>query len=168
MEIAEKVRHLIEPVVCDAGLELVDVVFTFEMGARVLRLFVDRPDGGVTLDELGDISPEISRLLDVEDMIPGHYTLEVSSPGLDRPLVKEKDFVRYVGKNVRIRTKEPIEGRRNFKARLKGIFEGVVYITDNDGNDWRIELKNIDKARLEIELQGTHPKRMGRGGILIL
>lgn len=144
-------RALAEPLLTDLGFELVDVVFATEYGRKVLRFFIDKP-GGVTIDDCTQASRELSTLLDVEDPIPQRYTLEVSSPGLDRPLVKEKDFIRYAGKKVRIKTKEPIEGRRNFKATIDSVGDGSISVTDFDGRRFVIELARIDRARLEIEI----------------
>lgn len=147
----DKLRALAEPLLTDLGFELVDVVFATEYGRKVLRFFIDKP-GGVTLDDCTQASRELSTLLDVEDPIPQRYTLEVSSPGLDRPLVKEKDFIRYAGKKVRIKTKEPIEGRRNFKATIDSVGDKSISVTDFDGRRFVIELARIDRARLEIEI----------------
>lgn len=147
----EKLRALAAPLLTDLGFELVDVVLATEYGRKVLRFFIDKP-GGVTIDDCAEASREISTLLDVEDPIPQRYTLEVSSPGLDRPLVKEADFVRYTGKKARIKTREPIEGRRNFKATIDGAGDGKVSVTDFDGRRFVIEIAEIDRARLEIEI----------------
>ncbi|MBI5588016.1 MAG: ribosome maturation factor RimP [Deltaproteobacteria bacterium] len=147
----EKIRAVAGPLLADLGFELVDVVYATEHGRKVLRFFIDKP-GGVTIDDCGDVSRELSTLLDVEDPIPQKYTLEVSSPGLDRPLVKEKDFVRFTGKKVKIKTKEPLEGRKNFKATIDSVEDGRVAVTDFDGKKFVIDLANIDRARLEIEI----------------
>ncbi len=140
-----------EPLLTDLGFELVDVVFATEYGRKVLRFFIDKP-GGVTIDDCTQASRDLSTLLDVQDPIPQRYTLEVSSPGLDRPLVKEKDFIRYAGKKVKIKTKEPIEGRRNFKATIDSVGDKSISVTDFDGRRFVIELAQIDRARLEIEI----------------
>lgn len=147
----DRLRSLVEPLLVDLGLELVDVVLATEHGRTVLRFLIDKPNG-VTIDDCTDASREISTLLDVEDPIPQRYNLEVSSPGLDRPLVKEKDFTRYIGKKAKIKTREPIEGRRNFKATIESVSGGRVYVTDFDGRRFVIEIAGIEKARLEIEI----------------
>ena len=148
--IEEKVRALAEPLLADKGMELVDLVFVTEHGRHVLRIFIDKP-GGVNVDDCGDFSKEFSTILDVDDPIPQRYMLEVSSPGLDRPLVKEADFKRFAGKKTKIKAKEAIEGRRNFKAVIDGVAEGKVFVTDFDGKKFEIALSNIERARLEIE-----------------
>ncbi len=144
--LAEKVKELAEPVVDELGLELVDVVYATESGRRILRVIIDGP-GGVTIDDCTMVSRELGTLLDVES-----YSLEVSSPGLDRPLVREKDFRNAVGKKIRLRTKEPLDGRRNFRAVLVGVGDDSVTLEDSEGRLWKIELSNIDKARLEVVL----------------
>ncbi len=149
--LAEKVKELAEPVVDELGLELVDVVYATESGRRILRVIIDGP-GGVTIDDCTMVSRELGTLLDVEDVVPESYSLEVSSPGLDRPLVREKDFRNAVGKNIRLRTKEPLDGRRNFRAVLVGVGDDSVTLEDSEGRLWKIELSNIDKARLEVVL----------------
>ncbi len=153
LDVEQRVAGLVGPLLDERGLELVDVDFTVEHGRHVLRIYIDRP-GGVTLGDCTDISRELSTLLDVEDFIPGSYTLEVSSPGLDRPLKSERDFSRHIGGKVRIRTKEPVgaRGRRNFKAVIKDVKDGAVTVTDSNGTDWEIDISNIERARLEIVL----------------
>ncbi|MFQ5736550.1 MAG: ribosome maturation factor RimP [Thermodesulfobacteriota bacterium] len=145
-----RVIALARPVVEGLGMELVDVAFVTEHGRRVLRVTIDKP-GGVTVDDCGDISRELGTILDVEDPIPQRYTLEVSSPGLDRPLTGEKDFVRFTGRKARIKARKAVEGRKNFKATIDSVENGVVTVTDFDGRVFDIALSNIDRARLEVE-----------------
>ena len=147
----DRIRGLAEPVAEGLGLEIVDVIYTAEYGKRILRVFIDKA-GGVTVEDCSNLSRELGTVLDVEDPIPQSYALEVSSPGLDRLLTKEKDFKRFTGKKVRIRTKEALEGRKNFKATITGSDDGRVLIKDADGRVWEILLSNIEKARLEIEI----------------
>lgn len=145
-----KARDLIEPVVASLGMELVDVVFVQEHGSPILRIYADK-EGGITIGDITDISREISTVLDVEDFIDKKYMLEVSSPGLDRPLTKPEHFEKVVGKKIRVRIKEAMDGRRNFKGTLDSCTDDMLKITDNDGVEFEIELGNVDKARLEIE-----------------
>lgn len=149
--IEDKIRALASPVAEGFGLELVDVTFTSEFGRRILRIYIDKPEG-VTVDDCERVSREMSTLLDVEDPIPQNYNLEVSSPGLDRPLKTEKDFVRFIGRRARIRSKEALDGRRNFKAVIDGAGDGQVSVTDFDGKKFTIAISNIDRAKLEIEI----------------
>jgi len=106
----------------------------------------------VTVEDCERVSRELSTVLDVEDPIPQNYNLEVSSPGLDRPLKTERDFARFVGRRARIRSKEALEGRRNFKAVIDEASGGEVRVTDFDGKKFTIPLSNIDRAKLEIEI----------------
>ncbi len=148
-DIAKKVMALAKPLIDELGLELVDVVFTAEHGRSVLRILIDKP-GGVNLDDCRFVSRELGTVLDVEDIIEQSYSLEVSSPGLDRPLKREKDFIKAVGKKINIRTREALEGRRNFKAVIDGVREGKVIVTDSEGRQWEIDVENIEKARCEV------------------
>jgi ribosome maturation factor RimP len=110
---------------------------------------MDRP-GGVTLDDCARVSREIGVLIDVKDLIPERYVLEVSSPGLNRRLKKEKDFVWAMGKKVKVRMKSPMEGRRNFTGRLSGMKEGTI-VVEVDQKETALPMKGIDKANLVYE-----------------
>ncbi len=154
METISSVKALADPLACDLELELVEVEFQQEQGGWVLRLYVDK-DGGVTLDDCQKMSRELGILLDVKDVIGGSYNLEVSSPGLNRPLTSEKDFVRYRGEMVRVKVKEAIGGRMNFSGRLKGVEDGKVIVTGSEECEWHIEMANIQKAKLNVTI-GTH------------
>ena len=146
-----KVRALAASVMEGMGLELVDVSYVTEHGRRILRLFIDKP-GGVTIDDCSSVSREFGTVLDVQDLMPGRYTLEVSSPWLDRPLFGEKDYVRFVGKKAKITTKTAIDGRKNFKATIKGVEAGKVTVLDWDGKEFALEISDILKARLIVEI----------------
>ena len=149
-DLSEKVKALAEPIVQGLGLELVDVEYISGRGRAIVRIFIDKP-GGVTLDDCVEVSREVGCVLDVEDIIPSSYNLEVSSPGLTRPLTREKDFVWALGKEVNIRTREPVEGRCDFKkVRVERVVDGMVMVVDAKGDSWEIELSNIKKARLEF------------------
>src|SRR5262249_51218972 len=119
-ELVDGLRPTIERIVAFAGMELVHMEARPESGGMVLPLFIDR-EGGVPLDRWAVVSRQVSAQLDLEDPIPGRYTLEVSSPGLDRPLVRDRDFERFEGNAVRIETAAPLQGRRHFRGRLGGI-----------------------------------------------
>ncbi|MGB9682060.1 MAG: ribosome maturation factor RimP [bacterium] len=138
-------------VIEDMGYELVDIEYTKERGGWVLRLFVDRIDGNITLRDCENISQVVSLLLDEIDPIPYSYNLEVFSPGLDRPLKKIKDFVRFIGHKVQLKLKDPIEGARNIKGIIKEVDNTKVLI-DREGTILVIPFENILKARLEIDL----------------
>ncbi len=149
-ELEDRVRALAEMFLSSLGMELVDVGYASEHGRRILRLFIDRP-GGVTIDDCANVSRELGTILDVEDVMPERYVLEVSSPGLDRPLKKEKEFIRFAGKKARIRTKAPINGQRNFLAVIKGCEGGLLRIEDADGRSFALSLSDIEKASLVME-----------------
>src|SRR6266849_2237658 len=116
--VTQRVWELAEPLALAGGLELVDVQYRPEGGRIVVRLLIDRPAGGVTLDELTRVSRELGDLLDAHDAIPGRYHLECSSPGVNRPLLRPAHFARAVGRRVRLQTREPISGRRHFHGTL--------------------------------------------------
>jgi len=138
--------QLLEPVVTGLGYELVEIEYNPSARHGLLRLYIDHEDG-IQLDDCTDVSNQVSALLDVEDPIPGHYNLEVSSPGLDRPLRGVRDFERFCGEIVKLRTGMAIDGRRNFKGRLRGV-EGDQISIECDGKLFSLPLRSIEKARL--------------------
>ncbi|MBT8128937.1 MAG: ribosome maturation factor RimP [Gammaproteobacteria bacterium] len=140
---------LLEPVVTGLGYELVEIEYNPSARHGLLRLYIDHEDG-IQLDDCTDVSNQVSALLDVEDPIPGQYNLEVSSPGLDRPLRGIEDYERFNGEIVKIRTGMAIDGRRNFKGRLLGI-EGDAINIECDGQQFLLPLASIEKARLVPE-----------------
>jgi len=140
------VSDLCQPVAESYGLELVQVQYRREDHGWVLRILVDRP-GGISVDECGELSREISDLLDVEDIIDNSYNLEVSSPGLDRPLVKPEDFGRFAGQEIMLKTTSPVEGRRNFKGLLAGIKDEIVML-EVEGKKYEINWSLVQKANL--------------------
>ncbi len=150
-EIPERVRILAEPILAEQGLELVEVEFRREAHGWVLRLYMDRP-GGVTLDDCQRVSEELGDHLDVEDFIDHPYHLEVSSPGLDRPLARPEHFSRFAGKAAKITTREDIGGRHNFRGCLAGLQGEAALLDLPDGQRVTIPLDLILRARLEMEL----------------
>ena len=141
----ERLIELLEPAVAAMGLELADI--DVHLGRRgLLRLFIDRP-GGVTVDDCQRVSEQVGALLDVEDPLPGSYTLEVSSPGFDRRLRTLAHFERFVGERVRIEMRDALEGRRNFTGTLTGVESGSALV-EVDGEVWRLPLNDIAVARL--------------------
>jgi ribosome maturation factor RimP len=149
--IEQKAESILGPLLKAEGFSLVAVDYKWEQRGWVLRVYVDK-EGGVTLDDCARVSWEFGQLLDVEDMIPTSYRLEVSSPGLDRPLKKEADFVKYSGRRVRIKTKDQVSGRRNFKGDLLGCAEGKVMVQVEGSEVFTIPFSSILKANLEVEL----------------
>ncbi len=150
-DVPVRVRRLAEPILTERGLELVEVEFRRESHGWVLRVYMDKP-GGVTLDDCQVVSEELSDHLDVEDLIDHPYHLEVSSPGLDRPLTRPADYLRYAGQAVRIATRSSLDGRHNFRGRLAGLEDGRVLLDLPDGGRASIPLELILRARLEPTL----------------
>lgn len=142
----QRVRSIIEPVLGPLGYELVDAKWFTEHGRRILRIFVDR-EGGVSIGDCERISREVETLLEVEGILGERSVLEVSSPGLDRPLTKEAHFVQYAGKSAAITTSQPIEGRRHYKGLLKGLENGEIVI-EIDRKDYRVPLALVERAHL--------------------
>lgn len=147
--VAEKVIPLVVTILEQMGTELVDLEYRREGSGWVLRLFIDR-DGGVTLDDCADISRAVEAILDADDIIPHEYNLEVSSPGLNRPLKKDADFRRFIGRSARVKTFEVIDGSRNFKGRIEGCEDSVVAL-NVEGTVHNIPLNKIAKANIEYE-----------------
>lgn len=147
--ISGQVTALVEPVLDEMGFELVDVEYLGAGGRRVLRIYMDRP-GGVNLDDCARVSREISVLIDVKDLVPESYVLEVSSPGLNRRLKKEKDFVWAMGKKVKVRMKDPLKGRRNFAGRLEDMKEGMIVVALDQGRT-ELLIQDIEKATVVYE-----------------
>ena len=150
----EIVRNAAERVTSGRGFELVDVEVKRERGGHFVRLYVDK-EGGIGLDELQSVSEEVSAILDAEDPIDTTYTLEVSSPGLDRPLKDEADYRRFVGRLVKLSSYEPWEGRRHWTGRLQSVADGSVTVTleKEKGATARIPLEKIAHGRLEVEFK---------------
>lgn len=131
--LAADVAAIVEPVLADLGFRLVRVKIQGDGRDRIVQLMAERPDGSITVDDCETISKGISPVLDVADPIPGAYRLEVSSPGIDRPLVRPSDFEDWSGHEAKIELKEPIEGRRRFKGVLEGFEDGEVRIEADTG-----------------------------------
>jgi ribosome maturation factor RimP len=148
-EILDQVRSMVDPILLNEGMELVDIEYRRESKGWVLRLILDK-EGGVTLDDCTRVSQEVGRNLDVEDFIQTPYTLEVSSPGLTRPLKTEKDFMKYCNRLIKVKTVDPVENRRQFKGELLGVIQGQIEIKV-EGEVFQISLSNVAKANLEIE-----------------
>jgi len=142
--------ELFEPVVEGLGYDLIEIEHYPNPKHGVLRLYIDKPDGGVHIDDCTQVSRQISALIDVEDPVRGQFNLEVSSPGLDRPLRKLRDFQRFTGSLVSLKTAVPMDGQRNFKGRLLEASEELVVI-ETDAEEISIPMRSIDKARIVPE-----------------
>ena len=147
--VAERVWEIAEPLVTHEGLEMVDVEFRRESRGMVLRLYLDR-EGGVSLDDLSRVSRQLGDLLDVHNTVPGPYTLEVSSPGINRRLRRHDHFRRYLGKRVRVRTAGPVEGRRGFVGTLQSVETDGIVLAEA-GQAHAIRFTDIAQANYEPE-----------------
>lgn len=151
--VEEKAMSLLEPIVAAEGLELIDLEFLREREGWVLRLFIDKPGGRVGLDECSQVSRAVDPVLDVEDIVPNEYNLEVSSPGVNRPLKKPAHYERVKGQKVKVKTYGPIGDppRKNFAGTLTEVTgEGIAVDVEGAGA-FRIPFKDIAKANLEFE-----------------
>lgn len=149
--VRDQVFNIANPVIEDIGFELVDVEYLSMNGRWILRLYIDR-EGGITIDDCVSISRELGDLLDVKDIINHEYVLEVSSPGLNRPLKREKDFVKFIGKKIKCKMKDPLEGQKNFSGRLKDFKEGTIFLETENGL-FELSFLDIEKANLIYEFR---------------
>jgi ribosome maturation factor RimP len=150
-EVTAKVLEIAERVGASEGLEIVEVQLLGGGGARVLRIFIDKP-GGVTHADCETISQNVGTILDIEDVIPGaHYTLEVSSPGVERKLTKPRDFERFVGQKVKVALREPVENQRHYMGTLKSFTEGILTLEPAPGRSVQFPLEQVEKASLKFE-----------------
>ena len=147
--ITQRVWGLAEPVEVTAGLELVDVQYRTEGGRVVLRLLIDRPSGGVTIDELARVSREVGHLLDAHEAVPGRYNLECSSPGLNRPLIKPEHFRRATGQRVYVRMRNPVEGRRQFRGVLFAADDAAATVDDAEAGRVALPIADVERANIE-------------------
>jgi ribosome maturation factor RimP len=149
--IAAKVQELAERVAIDHGLELVHAEVAGPENKPIVRIFIDKPQG-VTHEDCAEVSTHLGTILDVEDFIHASYTLEVSSPGLERGLYKRADYERFAGHNVKMKARQPIEGQRNFRGRLLGLDGNDVLFDDRTNGQVRVPLDLITKANLEVDV----------------
>lgn len=150
MESQELVRRAwgeLEPHLIEQGFELVELEFAQQGGRGVLRLYVDR-SGGVTIDDCVAVSQLLGPVLDAAEFISDSYVLEVSSPGIDRPLRKPEDFQRFAGERVVLKSQLPVNGRKKFKGVLQGVMDGAVRVAC-DGQEYAIAIENVQRANLD-------------------
>src|SRR5256885_874031 len=167
----ERVREIAERVASSSGLEIVEIEILGGGKARMLRVFLDKalagtdPLAGVTHEDCANFSREFGTILDVEDVMPGSYTLEVSSPGLDRKLIKAADFSRFTGSRVKLTTRQPVDNNRHFEGRLESFKDGRLMLDLSvashksrkkmgvvAGEKIEIEFSNVEKANLVPEI----------------
>jgi len=155
--VVEKVREIAGRVAADRGLEIFYVQFRREAPGMVLRIQIDRPgaaaaaEDSVSVEDCAHVSRDLSAILDVEDVVPTAYTLEVSSPGLDRPLRRPDDYRRFAGRLAKIVMSERVDGQGFFRGRLGGVDGGDVLIDGDDGKTHRVPIEVITRANLEVE-----------------
>lgn len=150
----ENIRAIAERVATSEGLVLLDVEIKGGRSNQLLRICIDKP-GGVSHADCALVSEQLSAILDVEDPFLGSYTLEVSSPGLDRKLVKPSDYLHFIGRRVRLVLREPVGEQKVVEGRLAGFEAGRVRLALGEGVVTEFELSNISKARLVVDLLGT-------------
>lgn len=165
MDAASRIERMIAPALDDMGYELVRVQLSGGRQYSRLQIMAERADqAGMTVDDCAEISRAVSALLDVEDPISGSYDLEVSSPGIDRPLTRPRDFVRFAGQPAKVETRQMIDGRKRFRGLLMGV-EDSCALLEMEGQTVRLPVGDIEKAKLLLpdELIGGHG-RAGRRG----
>jgi ribosome maturation factor RimP len=156
-DVVEQVRALAARVAATHGLDLFDVQFRREAGGMVLRVQIDRPgasataEDSVSVEDCAVVSRDLSAVLDVEDVVAAAYTLEVSSPGLDRPLRGADDYRRFAGRRAKLVMREAVDGQTYFKGRLGGVEGGEVVIEGEDHRRHRVPIAIITRANLEVE-----------------
>jgi ribosome maturation factor RimP len=151
-EIVERIRGVAERVAAEQGLELVHVDIGMLGRNATVRIFIDKP-GGVTHEDCSAVSHHVGTILDVEDFVSSAYTLEVSSPGLERGLYKREDYERFAGHLAKLKAREPVNGQRNFRGRIRGVDGDAVVFDDKTSGEVRIPLPVIAKANLEIDVE---------------
>jgi ribosome maturation factor RimP len=150
--IEERVRGIAERVAIENGLELVHAEVAGPEGKPIIRLFIDKPDG-VTHEDCSAVSLHVGTILDVEDFIHSPYTLEVSSPGLERGLYKRQDYERFSGHPAKMKVRNPVNGQRNFRGRIIGVEGEQVIFEDKTSGRVTVQIESIVKANLEIDVE---------------
>ncbi|MFH1598912.1 MAG: ribosome maturation factor RimP [Pseudomonadota bacterium] len=164
---ATEISNLLAPTVEGLGLELLGVEFAPTGNSAMLRLYIDAPGRHVAIEDCEAVSREISAVLDLEDPITSQYTLEVSSPGIDRPLFTPAQFARFIGEQAKLNLRLPVDGRRRFQARIERV-DGNTIVLVFDGREMAVAHENIEKARLVPDLVAlglaAQPKPTGPRG----
>ncbi len=159
--IEERVQAIAERVAIDHGLELVHAEVAGPENKPIVRIFIDKPNG-VTHEDCSEVSLHVGTILDVEDFIHASYTLEVSSPGLERGLYKRADYERFAGRLAKLRARRPINGQRNFRGRLVGIDGDEVVFEDRTNGRVNVPLYAIAKANLEMDVEEEFRRAQGK------
>ena len=146
--LAAVVEALVRPSLADMGFEIVRILLMSGGQRQKLQIMAERADGSLSIDDCAEISRTVSALLEVEDPIAGAYDLEVSSPGVDRPLTRLKDFARYSGFEARVELRLGQDGQRRFRGRLQGLDGDTILLRDGEGRDWRLPFADLARAKL--------------------
>lgn len=162
-QMAQVVWEIAEPVAAGRGLEIVDVEFRSENGRAVLRVFADR-DSGVTLDELAGFSRELGDVIEVRDVLKMPYTLEASSPGVNRRLTRAEHYPRFIGKRIRVQAATPINGQRKFLGTLMAASDRDIVLQVEPGTEVRIPITAVARANYEHDFGGQRADRPARHG----
>jgi ribosome maturation factor RimP len=162
--VAERVREIAEQAAIDHGVDLVHAEVIGSEGHPTVRVFIDKP-GGVTHDDCSGVSIQLGTILDVEDFIHASYTLEVSSPGIERGLYRPADYERFAGSQAKIKSRAPVDGQRNFRGHIIGVDEGNVLLEDRTSGRVSIPLDGIVKANLEVDVESEFRRASERDGI---
>lgn len=157
--IEERVQAIAERAAIDHGLELVHAEVAGPENKPIVRIYIDKP-GGVTHQDCSEVSLHVGTVLDVEDFIHASYTLEVSSPGLERGLYKRQDYKRFAGSHAKLRTRRPLNGQRNFRGQLLGIEGDDVIFEDRTSGRLKIPLDSIAKANLEVDVNAEFKRAL--------
>ncbi|HYY58439.1 MAG TPA: ribosome maturation factor RimP [Pyrinomonadaceae bacterium] len=150
--IEDRVREIAERACTEHGLELVHAEVAGPEGKPILRIFIDKPEG-VTHEDCTRVSQHVDTILDVEDFIHSPFTLEVSSPGLERGLYKRADYERFIGREAKVKTRVAIDGQRNFRGRIEGIEDDRLVFEDKTSGRVILPLETIAKANLEVDVE---------------
>jgi ribosome maturation factor RimP len=157
-----QVWQVAEPLVVDHGMEIVDIEYRREPRGNVLRFYLDRPEGGVTMDELTSMSRRLGNLIDVNEVVHGQYLLEVSSPGINRRLRQPDHFRRYIGQRVRARCIETLSGKRAFLGLLREVSDDGFILTTGEGDQF-IAFDNLAQANYEHNFSSPQPAKRRAG-----
>jgi ribosome maturation factor RimP len=149
-EVVSKVEEIAQRVAASDGIEVVEVEFKGSGGNQLLRISIDKP-AGVSHADCELVSQQVGTILDVEDVMPGHYTLEVSSPGVERKLLKPKDYIRFQGKKAKIVLREPVEKQRHWEGTLAGLEDGTISLAVGADRVLRFPLNQVERANLKFE-----------------
>lgn len=162
---AEEIVALLSPTVQALGMELLGIEYAASGSSALLRLYIDVADRPVNVEDCEAVSREVSAVLDVEDPITANYTLEVSSPGIDRPLFTLAHFARFLGEQVKVSLRLPQDGRRRLQGKIARAENNRVAITEDNGNEFTVSIDNIEKARLvpDFAALGLAPVKPGKG-----